>query len=138
MTDLRRTAAALEPLFRPRAIAVLGASDNSNKSGGLPVKYFRECGFTGPVYPINPARDTVQGLRSYPDIEVGEGPVDVAILAVPSAAAVEASEQCARKGVKAIVVFTADFAETGAEGRRKQARLFAVAKAAGMRLVGPN
>src|SRR5690349_7032883 len=128
---------ALQALFRPRSIAVIGASDDPTTIGGRPVDYLKRR-FAGPVYPVNPKRTTVQGLRSVPTIgEVG-GPVDLAILAVPAARTLEVAEACLARGVGGLVVFTAGFAELGEAGRRDQERLAASAKAAGARVLGPN
>jgi acetate---CoA ligase (ADP-forming) len=128
----------LDALLSPRAVAVVGASDNVSRIGGRPLRYMRENGFRGAVYPVNPARETVQGLRSYRSLaDLPEAP-DVAILSVPAEATEAAVAQCAALGVKAAIVFSAGFAETGAEGAAQQARLVALARAGGLRLLGPN
>ncbi len=138
MSDPIAAANSLKPLFWPSSVAVLGASDNPNKIGGLPVRYFREHGYEGAFYPVNPGRETVQGLPAYASLDDIEGPVDVAILAVPGSASIEAAESCAAKGVKALVVFTAGFAEVGEDGRAQQERLREIGRTSGMRILGPN
>lgn len=138
MSDLLKSAESLKYLFWPRACAVLGASDNPSKIGGIPVRFFKEYGYEGKFYPINPTRDTVQGLPAIPSIEDVEGPVDMAIMAVPESIAIETAEACARKGVKALVTLTSGFAETGAEGAANQDRLREIGKQSGMRILGPN
>jgi acyl-CoA synthetase (NDP forming) len=95
MTDIAARAESLRPLFWPRSVAVLGASDNPNKIGGIPVRSFKEYGYEGDFYPINPTRDTVQELTAYPSLAAVAGPVDVAIMAVPARIAIEAAEDCA-------------------------------------------
>ncbi|MED5359517.1 MAG: CoA-binding protein, partial [Pseudomonadota bacterium] len=138
MSDLLKSAESLNAMFWPRACAVLGASDNPSKIGGIPVRFFKEYGYEGDFYPINPTRDTVQGLPAVRTIEDVDGPVDMAIMAVPEALAIETAEACARKGVKALVTLTSGFAEAGEQGAANQERLKAIAKDAGMRIVGPN
>jgi len=128
----------LEPLLAPRSVAVVGASDDPGKIGGRPVDYLLRFGFAGSVYPVNPNRAEVQGLPSYPSVtELPEAP-DVAIVVVPGAAAVEAVEGCAALGTGAVVVLASGFAEASEEGRAHQEKMVAAARAAGMRLVGPN
>jgi acyl-CoA synthetase (NDP forming) len=122
----------------PRSIAVVGASADPDKIGGRPIKYMLRHRYAGKLFPVNAQRDEVQGLRAYRDIaELPEAP-DLAIIAVPGAAAVAAVERCAARGVKVAVVMASGFAETGAEGRRAQEAMAGAARAAGMRLVGPN
>lgn len=128
----------LTPLLAPRSIAILGASQDPIRIGGRPIAYMKERGFTGPILPVNPNRDTVQGLRAYPSLAEVPGEVDAAIIAVPGAAAEQAVADCIAKGVKAAVMFTAGFAEVDESGAAVQARFTAAAKAAGMRLLGPN
>ncbi len=129
---------SLTALLHPRSIAIIGASDDPARIGGRPLAYTRDAGFDGPIFPVNPRRATVQGLLAFPTIADVPQPVDTAIIAVPAPAVVETVEACAGAGVKALVVFSAGFAETGDEGRRRQDALTAIARASGMRIVGPN
>ena len=138
MIDIASTAETLRPLFWPRSVAVIGASDDPNKIGGIPVRSFKEYGYEGDFYPINPTRETVQGLAAYPSLAEVDGPVDVAIIAVPLSIALEAAQQCADNGVKALVVFTSGFAEMDEGGRSAQQRLEQIGRESGMRIVGPN
>ena len=128
----------LRALVAPGSVAVIGASDDPARIGGRPVRYYREAGFEGPLYPVNPRRDTVQGLPAYPSIADAPGPVDFALIAVPAAATEAALDACGEAGVRAALIFTAGFAETGAEGLALQDRLMAIARRRGMRLLGPN
>jgi acyl-CoA synthetase (NDP forming) len=137
MTDIIASARTLRPMLEPRAVAVLGASDDPTKIGGVPLRYLREY-FAGPVYAVNPTRDTVQGMPSYKSLSAIEGPVDMAIMAVPAKLAIEAAEAAAKKGVKALCTFTAGFSEVGEDGRRMQRRLADIARESGMRILGPN
>ena len=128
----------LRAALAPSSIAIVGASDNPHKVGGRPILYMKRYGYRGAIYPINPGRAEVQGLKAYKAI--GEVPVapDLAVIAVAGDEAVRAVEECAAKGVRVAVVMTSGFGELGAEGKRSQARMAAAAQAAGMRLVGPN
>jgi acyl-CoA synthetase (NDP forming) len=95
-------------------------------------------GFPGHIYPVHPTAPVVAGLTAYPSVEVIPGVVDVAIIAVPAAKVIEVAQQCGNKGVHALVVLTAGFAEVGPQGQQRQAELLRVAHAYGMRIVGPN
>jgi acetate---CoA ligase (ADP-forming) len=128
----------LQPLLAPSSVAIFGASNDPSRISGRSLRYYREAGYKGGLYPINPTRDTVQGLKAYPDLAGVPGPVECAIIAVPAALAVEAMEACVMKGVKAVVMFTAGFAEIGAEGRAMQERITRTARDGGIRLCGPN
>lgn len=129
---------SLAALLHPRSVAIIGASDDPVRIGGRPLAYTRDAGFPGRIFPVNPRRASVQGLPAYPTIADVPEPVDTAIIAVPAPAAVETAEACAAAGVRAAVVFSAGFAETGDDGRRRQAALTHIAAASGMRIVGPN
>ena len=129
---------SLTALLHPRSVAIIGASDDPARIGGRPLAYTRDAGFDGPIFPVNPRRDTVQGLPALASIADVPEPVDTAIIAVPAPAVVDTVEACAAAGVKAAVIFSAGFAETGDDGRRRQDALTAVARASGMRIVGPN
>ena len=128
----------LRPLLEPRAVAILGASTDPSRIGGRPLRYMLEAGFERPIYPINPNRDTVQGLKAYASIEAAPGPVDCAIVAVPAALVPAALEACAGQGVKSAVVFSSGFAEAGAEGAALQTRVTEIARRGGIRVLGPN
>ncbi len=129
---------SLTALLHPRSIAIIGASDDPARIGGRPLAYTRDAGFAGRISPVNPRRATVQNLPAFPTIADVPEPVDTAIIAVPAPAVVETAEACAVAGVKAAVIFSAGFAETGGDGRRRQDALSAIAAASGMRIVGPN
>lgn len=129
---------SLTALLEPTSVAIIGASDNPTRIGGRPLHYTRTAGFAGTIYPVNPNRNTVQGLPAFASIGEVPGPVDTAIVAVPAAKVVATAEDCAAAGVKAIVVFSAGFAEMGEEGQRHQAGLSRIARSTGMRIVGPN
>ena len=121
----------------PRSIAIIGASDNPDKIGGRPVDYLARFGFRGAVFPINPNRLHIQGLRSYPGLAALPHPPELAIIAVPGQAAVEAVESCAAAGVKIAIMMASGFGET-AGGKAQERAMAARARSQGLRLVGPN
>ena len=127
----------LDPLFRPKSVAVIGASSDANRIGGRPVAYSKRA-FKGAIIPVNPNAREIQGLAAYPSIRDVPGDIDQAIIAVPAKAAMRATDECIAKGVKAAVMFSSGFAETGAEGRAMQVELARRCAAGGMKLVGPN
>ena len=130
--------AGLTPLLAPRSVAVLGASSDPSRISGRPIAYMKSQGFQGGLYPINPNRTEVQGLKAYASInDVPEVP-DVAIVAVASEVAAAAIEDLAKKGVKAVVMFTAGFAEMDEAGGVAQDKMVATARSYGMRILGPN
>ena len=121
----------------PASIAIIGASENPNKIGGRPVDYLRRFGFSGQVFPINPNRPEIQGLRSFPALEALPTVPDVAIIAVPGEAAVAAVDQCAAAGVKVAIMMASGFGETE-HGKAQEREMAAGARARNLRLVGPN
>lgn len=128
----------LSAVFRPRAIAVVGASDDPVKIGGRPLAFLLRHGYPGRVFPVNPARATVQGLPAFPSIGAIPEPVDLAIVVVPAERVLESLEEAAAKGVRAAIVFSSGFAEVGPAGRVAQARLRELAERTGLRIIGPN
>ena len=128
----------LSAALNPQSVAVIGASENPEKIGGRPIKYMLRAGYQGRIFPVNPNRPVIQGLKAYPDIaSIPEAP-DLAIVAVPGMGAVAAVAACAKRGVKVAVVITSGFGETGEKGRRAQDEMVRSARATGMRIVGPN
>jgi acyl-CoA synthetase (NDP forming) len=128
----------LRSALSPRSVAVIGASDNPHKVGGRPILYMQRYGFRGAIYPVNPGRATVQGLRAFARLEdLPESP-ELAIVAVAGDDAVRAVQACAASGVKVAVVMASGFGETGPQGLRLQQTLVETARRAGMRLIGPN
>jgi acyl-CoA synthetase (NDP forming) len=122
----------------PRSVAVIGASDNPHKVGGRPILYMQRYGYRGAIYPVNPGRSTVQGLRAFARLEdLPEAP-ELAIVAVAGEEAVRAVESCAAQGVRVAVVMASGFGETGEAGRRVQEAMVQTARRAGMRIIGPN
>jgi len=130
--------AALRLALAPRSIAVIGASDNAHKIGGRPLAYLARFGFAGVVYPINPTRDQVQGLRCFLSLQSLPERPDIAIVALPGDAAVEAVDECATAGVALCIVMSSGFGDVDAAGKAREQAMAARARAQGMRIVGPN
>lgn len=128
----------LEALISPRSIAIIGASDDPRRIGGRPIQYLQKAGYEGTIYPINPKRETVQGIKAYPQIGAVPGVVDCAIVAVAAEQVLETVRACADHGVRSVIIFSSGFAEVGAEGKAAQAELTDIARRTGMRIVGPN
>jgi acyl-CoA synthetase (NDP forming) len=128
----------LDAFFKANGVAVIGASDDITKIGGRPVQLLRKYGYAGPIYPINPKGGTIQGLPAYASILDTPTAPDMAILAVPVQATLQAVRDCARRGVRGVIVLSAGFAEAGPDGAALQAELVRVVRSHGMRLLGPN
>jgi acyl-CoA synthetase (NDP forming) len=128
----------LDQLMRPRSVAVIGASNDPARVPGLTIAYLKGAGFAGEIWPVNPTRETVQGLKAYPSVASLPGVPDVAVIVVPFPLVQQAIEDCAARGVKAAIVFTTGYGEADAEGARAERKLVQTARAAGMRLLGPN
>ena len=131
-------AKSLKPIFDPESIAIIGASNDIQKFGGRPIRYMKEGGFEGSIFPVNPKGGEIQGLTAYKDVRDIPEPVDLAVISVPAPGVVAQIEACAEAGVKGAVIFSSGFAEVGDEGERWQDRLTEIAKSSGIRLVGPN
>lgn len=130
--------AGMDAFFLAQGIAVIGASADATKIGGRPVHLLRRHGYAGAIYPINPKGGEIQGLPAYARLaDTPEAP-ELALIAVPAAHAVQAVEDCAARGVRAVVVLSSGFAEAGEEGAAWQAAMRATALRHGMRLLGPN
>jgi len=129
---------ALARLINPRSVAVVGASEDVGKFGGRVVHYLLGHGYTGRLFPINPNRPSIRGLPAYPSVAAAPEPADVAVLAVPAASLLRQVEECAAAGVGACIVITGKLADAGPAGAALQDEVLAAARAAGMRLLGPN
>jgi acyl-CoA synthetase (NDP forming) len=128
----------LDALFSPRCIAIVGASSDPTRIGGRPIHYALAAGFTGKMYPVNPNRGEIQGLKAYGDLSSIPEEIDLAIIAIPAAGVTAQIEAAAARGAKAAVVFSADFAESGNEGRRRQDALAQRCRELQVRVLGPN
>lgn len=130
--------AGLEALISPKSVAIIGASDDPGRIGGRPLRYLIKWGYEGPFYPVNPNRETVQGVPAYKSIKDIGKPIDCALVAVPAKLVLETLEDCAACGVKSAIVFSSGFAEVGDAGTSAQDELTAFSKRTGVRLLGPN
>lgn len=129
---------AMQAFFRPRSIAVIGASRERGTISGELFHNLVSSGFSGPVFPVNPNAAVVQSVPAYPRVDAIPGPVDLAVITVPAAQVLEVAQQCASKQVRGLVVISAGFAEAGDEGRKRQDELLRICRSSGMRLIGPN
>lgn len=138
LRDRVATVASLRPFFQPSSVAVVGASRDPQSIGHRILQALVLNRFHGPVYPVNPKAHVVSSIRAYPSVRELPEPVDLAVIAVPRDAVLPVVDDCGQAGVRALVVITAGFAETGAEGRALQEKLVEKVRAYGMRMVGPN
>jgi acetyl coenzyme A synthetase (ADP forming)-like protein len=129
---------AISAFFRPRSVAVIGASRERGTIGAEVLHNLLAFGFNGPVLPINPKAPVVQSIVAYSSVEDVPGPVDLGVIVVPRGAVLEVAEACGRKGVRALVVISSGFSEVGAEGIVRQQALLQTCREYGMRLIGPN
>lgn len=129
---------AMDYLFYPRSIAVIGASADPFKPGGMPLISLVKNGYAGGIYPVNPARKEINGLRCYPSLADIPGEVDLVIIAVAAQLVPATLRECAAKNVKAAVVFTSGFAEIGGDGVKLQEEMAALAEESNITLCGPN
>jgi acetyl coenzyme A synthetase (ADP forming)-like protein len=136
--EKRAIAASILPLFFPRSIAVIGASTRTGAIGNTLFRNLLHSGFGGAVYPVNPNATVVNSVRAYNTVSDIPDDVDLAILAVPVSAALDAARDCAAKGVRGLVVITAGFSEVGGSGDTLEDELLDIVRKAGMRMVGPN
>ncbi len=128
----------MDAFLEAAGVAVIGASDDITKIGGRPVQLLRKYGYAGAIYPINPKGGALQGLPAYASILDTPTAPDMAILAVPAHATLQAVRDCARRGVRGVIVLSTGFAEASPEGALLQAELVSVVREHGMRLLGPN
>lgn len=131
-------AAMIARLLRPRSVAVVGASDKPGALGASVIANLERNGFSGTIYPINPKRDTLGGRTCLPSVDALPDGVDVAVLAIPQAGVLDAIRGLAGRKVGAAIVFSAGFAEGGAEGIAQQAEIARIAAEADMLIEGPN
>lgn len=137
--DRLAAAAAVRSFLEPRSVAVVGASRRRGTVGGEVLHNMRESGFPGRLYAVNRAAEgEVQGTTSFPRLAAIPGEVELAVLAVPAAAVPAAAGECAAKGVRALLVLSAGFKETGEAGAERERELREICRRSGMRLVGPN
>ena len=128
----------IDKILLPESAAVIGASEREGSVGRAVLENIIKGGFKGPVYPINPKRDTILDLKAYPSLSDVGRPVDLAVIMIPLEHVPEAIEECGRCGVGGAVIISAGGKEAGPEGVALEQRILATAKTAGVRIVGPN
>ncbi len=128
----------LEAFFKPKSIAVIGASREEKKVGHKIFRNLIDFGFRGELYPINPHAEEILGFKCYKSVLDVPSEVDLSVIAVPARIVPSVAEECGKKGVKGITVISAGFSETGREGTRLERRLVSICRKYGMRMQGPN
>ncbi|MBW2062826.1 MAG: CoA-binding protein, partial [Deltaproteobacteria bacterium] len=138
MDNIEELMTQLDALFHPESVAVVGVP-RGMKTGKLFLMALLDQGFPGPIYPVHPEAKEIDGLKAFPTVSDIPGPVDLAIVLIPHHQSLAVIKDCAAKGVKGVVLFTAGYKETGTEeGAALEEELVRVARSAGMRLIGPN
>ncbi|MBC7279332.1 acetate--CoA ligase family protein [Nocardioides sp.] len=125
-------------LFAARSIAIVGASSNGLKAAGRTLRYLEMHGFQGEIYPVNPSRDEVQGVRCYAALSELPAVPELAVVVLQASEVAAAIAECGELGVPVVIVFASGFAETGPEGAALQDEVAAVARRYGVRVLGPN
>ena len=128
----------LTRLLNPQSIAIIGASSNDTSISGQPLRLMIEADYAGKLYPVNPKRDEVQGIKAYPSATAIPGPCDVALIAVSAAQVPQALRDCGKAGIPFAVTLAGGFEEIGEAGMAMQRELAAAIKESGVRVVGPN
>ena len=134
----RKGGSRLDGIFRPRSVAVIGASRKKQTIGHEILSNLMDSEFNGAVYPVNPTATSVHSIKSYARLADIPGPVDLAVVVVPKGLVLRVVRECGKKGVKGLVVITAGFKEVGAEGAAAEEQLAELVHKHGMRMVGPN
>ncbi|MCX6007096.1 MAG: CoA-binding protein [Chloroflexi bacterium] len=127
----------LDPLFNPKSVAHIGATNNRNKWGFSTITSLIHT-YKGPIYPVNPHEDDIQGITVFKKVTDIPGSVDLAVFTIPAERVAAAMEDCVQKGVKSAVIISAGFAETGPEGKKLQDEVLAIARRGNIRFIGPN
>ncbi len=128
----------LDDLLTPKSVAVVGASDDPTRIGGRPVSFFKNLGYAGAIYPVNPNRDEVQGLKAYPSLRAIDGAIDFVLVAVPAKGVIDVVNDAVAKKVKTVMIFSSGFGEMNEAGQKAQDELTRIARASGVRIIGPN
>ena len=125
-------------LFKPRSVAVIGASSKPGKVGNIVVKNLLSSGYTGKIYPINPKEEVIEGLKNYHSVLEVPEEIDLVVVSIPAIAVADAARECVQKKVKNMIVLTAGFKEIGKEGAELERELVEIAKEGNMNILGPN
>lgn len=138
LAPVKTTQHRLSPLLNPQSIAIIGASNNAARIGGMPLAHLSKFGYQGQIYPINPKYEAVFGLRCWPSIEDLPAAPDLVVLAIGAADVLPMLRRCAAKGAKAVIVYAAGFAEEGEQGAELQRELEAYVATTDLVVAGPN
>ncbi len=136
--DTMATSHSLDAIFRPRSVAVIGASTRPGAIGRVIFEKLLASDFNGPVFPVHPKAEFVRSVKAYANIKAVPQHVDLAIIAVKREQVAAVVQECADAGVRGLIVVTAGFREVGEEGRRREEKILAIVREHGMRMVGPN
>ena len=128
----------LTTLLSPRSIAIIGATPDPSRVGGRPLSFLRRFGFLGPIYPVNPKYEDIDGVRCYPSVADIPEPADMAIIAVPASHVIETMRACQAAGIPSMTIYSSGFSEMGGDGVELEDELKAVAEAGGSLVCGPN
>jgi acetyltransferase len=128
----------LDPIFSPKSIAIIGATETLNTVGRTILENLQKGGYEGALYPVNPKRDTVLGLKAYPSIKAVPTAPDLAVIITPPATVPGIIHDCVDKGVAGAIIISAGFKEIGAPGVELERQILAEAKRGNLRIVGPN
>ena len=129
---------SLDAIFKPRSIAVIGATPRAGSIGREILNNLFANEFNGKIFPVNPKYEYIHSTKAYASVTSIPDPVDLAVIVVPAARVLAVVEECAQKGVKGLVIITAGFREIGPEGAALEDAVIDVAKRHGMRMIGPN
>lgn len=129
---------AMDAFCSPQSVAVVGASSSAGTVGNVIIQNLAQAEHPPEIYPVNPKGGEILGFKAYPSLGQIEKEVDLAILAIRPESILDAIKDCARAGIKQVIITTSGFAETSEEGRKRQERVVALARRNGMRLMGPN
>ena len=138
MSERRFTNQQIDRLLRPKSVAVVGASDRTGALGATLLNNLVQYEFAGAIYPVNPKRDELLGLKVYHEIAELPAGIDCAVLAIPRPFVLDTVRQLAARGCGAVVIYSAGFSEAGEEGMRDQLELARIAQEHGMVIEGPN
>src|SRR5699024_2357335 len=128
----------LDAAFKPKSIAIIGASNDLNKLGGSEVKLLLDANFEGPIYPINPKEEEIQGLKAYKSVLNVPNQIDRATIILPPKLVPQAVKECAEKKVKVVQIYSAGFSEFGEKGKQLENQVLEYAKKHNTRIIGPN
>jgi acyl-CoA synthetase (NDP forming) len=136
--DSRHNVSSLRPFFEPEGVAVIGASRTPGKGGFNIIENLLRLGYAGEIYPINPRAGQVLGLTAYPDLKSTPRSPELALIVLPPAFVLKSLEECVARGVKAVIIESAGFAEMDESGARMEGQIARLAERAGIRVMGPN